>query len=78
MYIMIKDHKAILVGKLPSTRTVISNDKGMGVHLANVVSDIVEPTGHCTTANFESISTEYYTPRNERKGGRGESQEGGK
>ena len=65
MYIMIKDHKVILVGKWPSTRSVISNNKGLGVHLANVVSDIVEPTGHCTAVSFESISTEDLTARHE-------------
>ena len=58
MYIMIKDHKVVVVGKLPSTRSVISNNKGMDVHLANLVSDVVEPVGHCTAAEVESISTE--------------------
>ena len=65
MYLMIKDHKVVVVGKLPASRAVISNNQGMGVHLANLVSDLVEPTGHATATELESISTEDYIAREE-------------
>ena len=45
-------------GDLPSTRAVVSNCRGMGVHLAGVLSDILEPLAICLSDPFHAVSTE--------------------
>ena len=55
---MIKDHKKIEPGDLPKTRPVVSNCRGMGVHLSNMVSEIVEALANSLDEDFEVISTE--------------------
>ena len=39
---MLKDHNKVVRGELPKTRKVVSRYKGMGVHLSNGASEIVE------------------------------------
>ena len=58
LYLMIKDHKLVIQGKLPSVRTVVSSNMGMGVHMANNVSEITEAVANCCEGGFEAISTE--------------------
>ena len=49
--------------KLPKTRPVVSNNRRMGVHLANTVSNIVESLANSMDSTFESISNEYVLAR---------------
>ena len=58
MYIMVKDHKVVAEGKLPKTRPVVSNCRGMGVHISNTISDIVEGLANSLEGEFEVISSE--------------------
>ena len=58
MYIMVKDHKEIPKGSWPKTRPVVENCRGMGVHVSNIVSDVVESLANSLEGDFEVISTE--------------------
>ena len=52
MYIMIKDHKVIKPGDLPKTRPVVSNCRGLGLHLSNEVSKLVESLAQAKESTF--------------------------
>ena len=52
MYIMVKDHKEIPKGSWPKTRPVVANCRGMGVHVSNIVSDVVESLANSLEWDF--------------------------
>ena len=58
MYLLVKDHKKVDGSGLPPTRPVVSACASMGVHLTNVLSDILEPLANKIGTSFEFISTE--------------------
>ena len=57
MYILNKDHKPVKVGSLPTKRPVVDNNMWIGVCLAGLDSNVVEPTANFTEETFKSIST---------------------
>ena len=58
MYLLIKDHKTVKKGELPSTRPVCSGCSSMGVHLSNLLSEIIDAIASSMDGSIEVISTE--------------------
>ena len=58
LYILGKDHKRVLPGQLPKTRQVMENCRGMGIHLSNQNSDILEPLANKLGMYTKFVSTE--------------------
>ena len=58
MYPLIKDHKKPGEGGIPRTRPVVAGNKGMNLHLNELLSDILEPIVALAKENYEAISTE--------------------
>ena len=54
---MIKNLKVVIRGNLPGVRTVVSGHKGMGVHLSNGKSEVVESLANSQEDPFEAISS---------------------
>ena len=54
----LKDHKKIQPGEIPKTRAIISSKSGMGVHLNNILSELVEPLADNIEDKIEVISGE--------------------
>lgn len=58
MYLLHKDHKQVATGEIPPSRPVVSDLTGMGVHLSNLVSTILEPIAEAIPNKIDVISTE--------------------
>ena len=58
MYLLIKDHKTVKEGELPPTRPVCSSCGSMGVHLSNILSEILDAIVNSLDGKIEVISTE--------------------
>ena len=60
MYLLFKDHKGwdIKKGPVPPTRPVASGNRGMNIHLSEIVSEILEPVADSYKGSHEVISTE--------------------
>ena len=63
MYMLLKDHKPTKPGEIPKTRPVVSGCNGMGVHLSNHLSEIVDAVADCIEDKIEVISTEDFLSR---------------
>ena len=59
MRLLIKDHKKVQPGELPSTRPVVNASKGMNVPLSDILSDILEPLVSEMEKSAEVISSEH-------------------
>ena len=59
MSLLIKDHKVISPGELPSTRPVVNASQGMNVPLNLILSEILEPIPSEQARDLEVISTEH-------------------
>ena len=58
MYLLVKDHKPTNPGELPATRPVCSGCNSMGVHLSNILSEIIDAIANSMKGSMEVISTE--------------------
>ena len=58
MYLLVKDHKLVKPGELPPTRPVCSGCSSMGVHLSNILSDIIDAIANSMKNKIEVVSTE--------------------
>ena len=58
MYLLVKDHKLVGIGELTKSRAVVSGCQSMGIHMANILSDILEPIANILGLDFKFISTE--------------------
>ena len=56
--LLVKDHKKVPEGELPSTRPLCNGSEGMGVHFSNLLSDYVEPIANEMEDTIEVTSTE--------------------
>ena len=62
MYLLVKDHKGAKNGVLP-TRPVVSGCANMGVHLSNILADIVESLANGMTDSPEMLNSEDMSAR---------------
>ena len=60
MFLLYKDHKGWKWGDggSPPTRPIVSGNKGMNMHLSEMISEVVEPVADVYKHGFEAISTE--------------------
>ena len=60
LYLLYKDHKGwdVSKGPVPPTRPVASGNRGMNLHLSEILSDILEPVADGVKDSCEVISTE--------------------
>ena len=58
MYLLLKDHKSLTSDGLIPTRPVVSGNSSMGVHLTNILSEILEPLARRLGGGYELLSTE--------------------
>ena len=58
MYLVVKDHKEVPEGDLPKTRPIVSGCRSMGVHLADLLSEVVEGLADKIEDKIEVISNE--------------------
>ena len=58
MYLLVKDHKNVKPGELPPTRPVCSSCGSMGVHLSNILSEILDAIANNMKEKIEVLSTE--------------------
>ena len=63
MYQLLKDHKAVKEGELPTTRPVISGYTGMGVSLSDIASEYLEAIANAEEYPIEVVSTEDFVAR---------------
>ena len=53
----VKDHKAMIEGKLPDTRYMVSGVQGMGLSMNNMAADIVESLGDSMTEDSVELKS---------------------
>ena len=60
MYLLYKDHKGwdLSKGPVPPTRPVASGNRGMNMHLSELLSEVLEPVADGVEDTYEVISTE--------------------
>ena len=60
LYLLFKDHKgwSLAKGPVPPTRPVASGNRGMNMHLSEILSEILEPIADEAKNTCEVISTE--------------------
>ena len=59
MYLVVENQKAVPQTVLPKTRPVVSNNQGMEVNMADVVSNIVESLANSMGSTFESCHNQW-------------------